>query len=258
LYNGQKFRLRVIQRHLARISLKLFAFSGLLICTLNTALGAPKKLLLQTQIGVTQAEYAEPALGASSEQIGLHIKQGFTYRLVQNRIDLYLGAYINGLGNWISAKEVLTTGASETPGGPTYWGISFRAPISLSPKASRWDFRISPGYSTWGMLVKDNQYGLQLLAAPTLSFSLRNRKSGTRSWGIGLKFSPLEATLAAFSSNRELAIGFDFQLNSARAKRPLSLNIDYSSTLFNLPTDNNGQLRDGDFSSLSAGLALQW
>jgi hypothetical protein len=107
---------------------------------------ANKRLQLSTQVGVTQATYSEPDLGASSTQIGLHIKQSFNYTLIQNRMDLSLGAYINGLGELIEATQIRGTGQPETNRGPTYWGVSLKAPISIVKKTSRWVGGISESH----------------------------------------------------------------------------------------------------------------
>ncbi len=211
-----------------------------------------------TQIGVTQADYSEPALGASSSQKGLHFKQGATYNLIQNRIDFSLVGYISGLGNLISSRQTLETGTPEIAGGPTYWGVSARFPISVAPKSSRWDFRIAPGYSTWGMLVDEEAYGISLLATPMVHLSFRNRKNGTRPWGLSFKLSPLSSELNAVIDNRELAAGFDFQLSSLRAKRPLIFHLDYATTSFDLPTGSGSETRAGTFESVSCGLAIRW
>jgi hypothetical protein len=229
-----------------------------LIGLVPQAHAANKRLQPITQVGVTQATYSEPDRGASSTQIGLHIKQSFNYTLIQNRIDLFLGAYINGLGELIEATQIRETGQPETTGGPTYWGVSLRAPISVVKKTSRWDIRIAPGYSAWGMIVEDQAYGLKLLAAPTLSLAFRNRKPGTRPWGLSFKFSPLDMSVEALTQNRELAAGFDFQISKANAKRPLLLTLDYAITNYDLPSGTATQNREGEFRSLSAGLALRW
>jgi hypothetical protein len=108
------------------------------------------------------------------------------------------------------------------------------------------------------MIVEDQAYGLKLLAAPTLNLAFRNRKTGTRPWGLSFKFSPLDMRVEALTRNRELAAGFDFQISKANAKHPLLLTLDYALTNYDFPSGGATPNREGEFRSLSAGLALRW
>ena len=222
---------------------------GLLLAP-TRVLAGNSRFRLSTQIGVTQAAYWESPGDIMANQLTPHLKLGLDYGLIQDRLDLGFVGYTSGFAN-VSA----TLQQAQDPA--TYWGVAFRASLSLTRKSSPWDLRIAPGYSAWGMSVPKNTYGIGLLAAPLCYISIKNRKSGRRPWSIYVKLTPTAADFDIISKNRELALGGDFMLSRPQAKRPLVLTLDIAETLHSKALSST---IDQSFSLLSAslGLLIRW
>ena len=211
---------------------------------------AEKRLRHGSQVGITRVAYTESPGIARLDQTTIHFKENLDFWLIRDRLDLGLSGYISGLANLNASGDA----ASQAP---LYWGTSLRASLSLSRKASSWDFRISPGYYIWGMSVKGQDYGIGALGAPQLVVAVRRKKSGNRPWGVYLKVAPTSASSDLLNTNRELAIGGDFSLTKAQAKRPLHATLDISHTNFQKGSAG-GETQAAELLSLSAGISVRW
>jgi len=211
---------------------------------------AEKRLRHGSQVGITRVVYTESPGIALLDQTTIHFKENVDFWLIRDRLDLGLSGYISGLANLDASGDALSQA-------PLYWGTSLRASLSLSRKASSWDFRISPGYSVWGMSVRSQGYGVGILGAPQLVVAVRRKKSGNRPWGVYLKAAPTSASSDLLYTNRELAIGGDFSLTKAQAKRPLHATLDISHTNFQKGSAG-GVTQAAELLSINAGLGIRW
>ena len=195
--------------------------------------------------GLTFLQYRETPVNLSLTQAGLSLKTTVDYTLIPRRLDTSVSAFITAL-----PFAIAPTGTAAA----RFFGLNTRIGMNLPVRLGAIEWRLLTGWYFWGMLVPDNAYGVSMLSGPQLFLEVTSQKVGRRSWILYGKFAPISDRLSVQLSNRELAFGGSFQLNSPLSARTWLLTGDVAFTSFTASEVQNAM----EMMSASLGVSYRY
>lgn len=185
-------------------------------------------------LGLTYLSYAETQTSQeiSQGQIAMTAKGGIGYRIIPEKLDASLSAYVNLFGIPVSESQDGLPNAR-------FLGVNARVGYQLPWKLWGRHPKVSLGAYFWSMMVADDSYGIAQLFAPQLLISAPVGKGGNPSGAAYVKFAPISDVGISFS-NFEIAAGGHYRIATWK-NRPINATVDISMTQINSLVESSYQ-----------------
>lgn len=194
-----------------------------------------KRLSFSLGVAASLINYKESASRLTLQETGLTGKISGTYILIPSLLDVAMSSYITLLPLSHSPSSVDAA---------RFYGVNGRLGYRLPVGIGAMDLSFLVGWYFWGMIVKEvpvtirgqtvmrGQYGIQL-NGPQLFINLRSNQRNHRMYGGYIKYAPLSNGSSYVNvTNREIALGALYQLNSPRAAQVWLITLDLAQVKF--------------------------
>jgi len=192
-------------------------------------------------VGVSYLNYKENPLNVNLKEWTTTGKVGVAYSLIPDLIDISTSLYMNMVA---LSSRVSPDGLPSARFFGINGRIGFKLPISMGDV----QWRILTGWYLWGMLVPNNEYGIQYLSGPQIFLEMRKAQFARRTYSFYFKYAPISSSLETPNLiNRELALGGGYQINSPYSKHTWMITLNFSNTTYN-PSQFQNEIKLDTFS----------